>query len=197
MDYTFDSAGIAAQRAVCDAATVAPWSWGGDVLTSHWTNVISVYDNEGGASFSLEIDETDRTFIALSRTAYPAALTEIERLLPFEAEAAALRAQVASLTRERDADKETIRLLEGDKYNSELNLQTLVEQLDAEKKRTDEAISDLKYLSGEYKLCDTCKRNHGKGVWDCNDGLCDKENHYEWRGPCAENAHEGAESEGH
>lgn len=68
------------QRAVCNAATVAPWSWNGDVLTSHWTNVISVFDNDGGASFTLEIDESDRAFIAISRTALPAALDEIERL---------------------------------------------------------------------------------------------------------------------
>lgn len=68
------------QRAVCNAATVAPWSWNGDTLTSHWTDVISVFDNEGGASFSLEIDESDRAFIAISRTALPAALDEIERL---------------------------------------------------------------------------------------------------------------------
>jgi len=65
-------------EAVCSKATVAPWSWGGDVLTSHWTNVISVFDNEGGASFSLEIDEPDRAFIAYSRTALPRALEIIK-----------------------------------------------------------------------------------------------------------------------
>ena len=91
MDYTFDAAGIAAQRAVCEAATVA--SWGGDVLTSHWTNVISVFDNEGGASFSLEIDESDRAFIAAARTALPAALDALE----------AAYAEIARMTAERDA----------------------------------------------------------------------------------------------
>lgn len=59
----------------------------------------------------------------------------------------------------------------------------------------DAAIRDLKWLSNEYKFCTTCKRDNGRGIWDCNDERCDAENHYEWRGPCAENAPTGAESE--
>ena len=147
------------QRAVCNAATVAPWSWNGDVLTSHWTNVISVFDNEGGASFTLEIDESDRAFIAISRTALPAALDALEASMQREAEK---DTTIARLTAERDA-----------------------------------AARDLKWLSNEYKFCVTCKRDNGRGVWDCNDERCNAENHYEWRGLRSSNtdAPTGAESE--
>ena len=55
----------------------------------------------------------------------------------------------------------------------------------------DAAIRDLKWLSNEYKFCTTCKLDNGNGVWDCNDERCDAENHYDWRGLCAENAQEG------
>ncbi|MEA4999284.1 MAG: hypothetical protein VB087_07865 [Candidatus Limiplasma sp.] len=56
----------------------------------------------------------------------------------------------------------------------------------------DAAARDLKWLSNEYKFCVTCKRDNGRGVRDCNDERCDAENHYVWRGLCAENAPTGA-----
>jgi hypothetical protein len=110
---------------------------------------------------------------------------------------AALDALESSMAREAEKEKQCgiWRKASERLADHEKDLQQTIARLTAER---DAAVCDLKYLSGEYKLCDTCKHNHGKGVWDCNDGLCDKENHYEWRGPTSANtdAPTGAESEG-
>ena len=59
-----------------------------------------------------------------------------------------------------------------------------VERLRAE---LEAARGDMRELSGHYKICKFCMYDKGGGVSDCKDYKCDSENHYDWRGLCAEN----------
>ena len=106
----FDSQGIAEQRKVCEAATGKAWTWYGDaLLTTEGEKTVIAKHVDADFRISVACRNSDKVFIAASRTAYPAALNEIERLQQFEAESAALRVQVASLTRERDAAVKDLR----------------------------------------------------------------------------------------
>lgn len=95
MKVTFDPQGIAEQQKVCEAATPEPWE----------VQRLGRYEDHDECQIDLPDDDIELAkyenadFIALSRTAYPAALTEILRL---QTEAAALRKQVASMQAERD-----------------------------------------------------------------------------------------------
>ena len=199
---------IAQQRAICDAATPGPWEWNiapdinqcklqtsnngkryvmgfarwgmkdaapvfqkdfhmqrADVFAK---SIPGLEHHEGYDDY---IDHPDALFIAAARTALPAALDALEA------------AQAESEEWKRD-------------YGSAIEL--LAEkkkQIDALTAERDAAARDLKWLSNEYKFCVTCKLDNGGGVWDCNDERCDAENHYKWRGLCADNAPTGAESE--
>jgi hypothetical protein len=87
--------------------------------------------------------------------------------------------------------------LESDKYNAEMNLSLLTEQVAAEKRRADAAIADLARMSDLAGLCFGCKCDGGE-----EDGCqhpeqhkrCEEYHHYTWRGVPA--APDGAEGEG-
>lgn len=74
---------ISEARRLAGKATQGVWEWREDEMIARQTDtcsvaVIRVYDNEGGASFDLEVDEPDRVFIARSRSLVPALADALE-----------------------------------------------------------------------------------------------------------------------
>lgn len=76
---------IAEARRICEAATPGPWEWDldGDLVARGGVKVVyedvSVSEYNEIVAASIEANILDQSFIAHARTAYPAALDEIER----------------------------------------------------------------------------------------------------------------------
>ena len=62
-------------------------------------------------------------------------------------------------------------------------IEAMKAERDRFKARAEAAERDLTMLSDRFKICLTCKHNHGGGIDDCHKYDCDEKNLYEWRGP--------------
>ena len=175
---------IAQQRAICDAATPGPWEMTESEGFCDHVGKACPYGKPCEDSGCDDCDDwtwTQGAFLETGKTIYCGDYEgNIDADIRFCVSArtvlpAALDALEASMQREAEKD-------------------AIIARVTAER---DAAARDLKWLSNEYKFCVTCKRDNGRGVWDCNDERCDAENHYEWRGLCSSNtdAPTGAESE--
>jgi len=184
-----DKREIERQRAICNAATKAPWEnhepyspmvtaqnpYGhGEMRVADirgWGHLTG----KGGCALTEEkayaIQCANSTFIVNARTYWPAALDALEAA---QKENEHLKANLAHAEQARDTATESL-------AQAQAEIATL-------KRERDAAVRDVK-----LHPCTSCVYNNKP---ECNPYSIATGDCHEWRGPCDENAPDGAESEG-
>jgi hypothetical protein len=173
-------------QARVDAASKAPWSANLEEENCFFDgeNRVIMYPEWDDAALLCASDE-DVEFICAARTDIPDLLAEVRRLTEKCNAQTGLENAVRTVGKEREDA-----LLK--------RVDRLTAQLAAETRRADAAIADMRLLVRHENPCATCDNKYCMEHEDDDEAICcledENDNHWEWRGLCAENAPSGAES---